>query len=172
MSDLIISLSSFFRISLSKGKEYISLEKELEHVSNYLKIQQFRYSDILDYSINCDPRLYSYQLPKIIIQPLVENAIYHGIKPKLNHGNISVNVFDEQDYLKIVVVDDGVGIPDERLTKIRKNLEEHLSGNNYGLYNVNRRIYLLFGEGCGLTINSNENEGTIITMKLLKVMEE
>lgn len=172
LSDLIISLSSFFRISLSKGKEYISLEKELEHVNNYLKIQQFRYSDILDYSINCDPKLYSYQLPKIIIQPLVENAIYHGIKPKLNHGNISVNVFDEEDYLKIVVEDDGVGIPDERLTKIRKNLEEHLSGNNYGLYNVNRRVYLLFGEGCGLTINSNENQGTIIIMKLLKVMEE
>jgi two-component system sensor histidine kinase YesM len=172
LSDLIISLSSFFRISLSKGKEFISLEKELEHVNNYLKIQQFRYSDILDYSINCDARLYSYQLPKIIIQPLVENAIYHGIKPKLNHGNITINVFDELDYLKIVVEDDGVGIPDERLIKIRKNLEEHISGNNYGLYNVNRRIYLLFGEGCGLTINSNENQGTIITMKLLKVMEE
>jgi len=83
LSELIVSLSSFFRVSLSKGKEFISLEKELKHVKNYLVIQQFRYRDILDYNINCDPNLYSYQLPKIIIQPLVENAIYHGIKPKL-----------------------------------------------------------------------------------------
>lgn len=172
LSELIISLSSFFRISLSKGKEFISLEKELEHVKNYLIIQQFRYRDILDYKINCDPSLYSYCLPKIIIQPLVENAIYHGIKPKLAHGTIAINVFEEKDSINIVVEDNGVGIPDDKLRKIRKNLEEHLTGNNYGLYNVSRRIYLHFGQDWGLTISSAENQGTSITMKLSKIMEE
>lgn len=172
LSEMIVSLSSFFRISLSKGKEFISLEKELEHVKNYLVIQQFRYSDILDYEINCDPKFYLYQLPKIIIQPLVENAIYHGIKPKLAHGTIKINVFEEQDALNIVVGDDGVGMSDDKLKKIRKNIDEHLTGKNYGLYNVSRRIYLHFGQGCGLTINSTENQGTIITMRISKIMEE
>ncbi len=172
LSELIVSLSSFFRISLNKGKEFISLEKELEHVKNYLVIQQFRYRDILNYNINCNPNLYSYKLPKIIIQPLVENAIYHGIKPKLDHGTITISVFEEKEMINIVVEDDGVGIPDDKLRRIRKNLEEHLTGNNYGLYNVSRRIYLHFGHDCGLTIDSTENQGTSITMKISKIMEE
>lgn len=172
LSEMIVSLSSFFRISLSKGKELITLEKELEHVKNYLIIQQFRYSDILDYEINCDPSLYSYQLPKIIIQPLVENAIYHGIKPKLAHGTVKINVFEEQDYLNIVVEDDGVGISHEKLINIRKNLEEHFAGNNYGLYNVNRRLLLHYEQDSKITINSTENQGTSITMKILKIMEK
>jgi len=70
------------------------------------------------------------------------------------------------------VEDDGVGIPDDKLRRIRKNLEEHLTGNNYGLYNVSRRIYLHFGYDCGLTIDSTENQGTSITMKISKIMEE
>lgn len=172
LSELIVSLSSFFRISLSKGKEFISLEKELEHVRSYLIIQQFRYKDILDYTINCDPRLYSYQLPKIIVQPLVENSIYHGIKPKLAHGRITINVFEEKDSINIVVEDNGVGISNSKLKEIRKNLDEHLTGNNYGLYNVSRRIYLHFGQDCGLTIDSTENQGTRIIMKISKIMEE
>lgn len=172
LSEMIVSLSSFFRISLSKGKEFISLEKELEHVKNYLVIQQFRYNDILDYEINCDPKLYIYLLPKIIIQPLVENAIYHGIKPKLDHGTIKINVFEEETTLNIVVEDNGVGMPEETLNKIRKNLDEHLTGKNYGLYNVSRRIYLHFGQECGLTINSTKNQGTKVIMRLSKIMEE
>jgi len=141
-------------------------------VGNYLKIQQYRYSDILDYSINCDPELYSCLVPKIIIQPLVENAIYHGIKPKLDKGNISVTVYEQQEELMIEVKDDGIGMSDENLVNIRKNLKEHLSANNYGLYNVNRRIYLHFGENCGLTIDSKENMGVIAIIRLPKIMEE
>lgn len=172
LSELIVSISSFFRISLSKGKEFISLEKELEHVKNYLVIQQFRYNDILDYEINCDPKLYVYLLPKIVIQPLVENAIYHGIKPKLGHGTIKINVFEEETKLTIVVEDNGVGMPEETLNKIRKNLDKHLTGENYGLYNVSRRIYLHFGEECELTINSTENHGTKIIMSVSKITED
>lgn len=172
LSELIISLSSFFRISLSKGKEYISLEKELEHVKNYLTIQQYRYSDILSYEIECSPTLYKYYLPKIIIQPLVENAIYHGIKPKLGIGNIKINVYEEDTNLCIVVEDNGVGIQEELLNNINKNLREHFTGENYGLYNVNRRVYLHFGQEYGLTINSVENQGTKIIMKFLKITEE
>lgn len=172
LSELIVSLSSFFRISLSKGKEFISLEKELEHVKNYLVIQQFRYNDILDYEINCDSKLYMYLLPKIVIQPLVENAIYHGIKPKLGHGIIKINVFEDETKLNIVVEDNGVGMPEETLNKIRINLDNHLTGENYGLYNVSRRIYLHFGEECELTINSTENHGTKIIMRVSKITED
>lgn len=172
LSEMIVSLSSFFRISLSKGKEIITLEKELEHVKNYLFIQQFRYNDILNYEINCDPKFYSYQLPKIIIQPLVENAIYHGIKPKLISGTVKVSVFEEENFLNIVVEDDGVGISSGKLRGIRRNLEEHFSGNNYGLYNVNRRLFLHYGQDSKISITSTENQGTCITMKVLKNMEE
>lgn len=171
ISDLIVSLSSFFRISLSKGKEFIPLEKELEHVNSYLTIQHYRYSDILDYKINCPGNLYSYYLPKLIIQPLIENAIYHGIKPKLNKGIIEVNIFEEQNILNIVVSDDGVGIPEEKLQKIRNNLKEHLTDGNYGLYNVSQRIYLHYGDDFGLSIHSTKNEGTSITIKIPVNME-
>lgn len=172
ISELVVSLSSFFRISLSKGKEFISLDKELEHVKCYLTIQQYRYSDILQYEIHCDPKLYSYHLPKVLIQPLVENAIYHGIKPKLDKGVISVNVYEVQDTLKIVVEDSGVGIPEEKLNQIRNNLEEHLTSNHYGLYNVSQRIYLHFGKEYGLTIHSEGNKGTSITIRLPKKTED
>lgn len=172
MCELIMSLSSFFRISLSKGKEFISIERELEHVRSYLKIQGYRYRDILKYSIDCDESLYSFYMPKILIQPLVENAIYHGIKPKLGSGNIWINVFEEQGTLNINVKDDGVGIPNEKLKQIQDNLKEHLTSNNYGLYNVSQRIYLHFDSDYRLTINSTENEGTSINIKLPKIVEE
>jgi two-component system sensor histidine kinase YesM len=171
IADLIMSLSSFFRISLNKGKEFISLDKELEHVKSYLTIQQFRYNDILEYEINCDNSLYSCYLPKILIQPLVENAIYHGIKPKLNKGIIKINVFKENNILNIEVSDDGVGIKKEKLEKIRYNLKEHLTSDNYGLYNVSQRVYLYYGNDYGLTIQSSENVGTCITIKLPIIME-
>jgi len=172
LSDLIVSLSSFFRISLSKGKEFITLEKELEHVKNYLVIQQFRYRDILEYNIDCDTELFKCSLPKILIQPLVENAIYHGIKPKLGNGAIRISVFEEDDILKIVVKDDGVGMNKEKLNQIKNNLDKHYTGNNYGLYNVSRRIFLNFGEDYGLDIDSEENAGTTVTVRLPKMMED
>jgi len=172
MSDLIMSLSSFFRISLSKGKEFISLDKELEHVKSYLSIQQYRYSDILNYKIYCDPELYSCYLPKVLIQPLVENAIYHGIKPRLKKGNISINIFEEHYDLNIIVADDGVGIPEEKLKQINNNLKEHLTSNNYGLYNVSQRICLHYGNNYGLSIESKENEGTSIIVKLPMMKED
>lgn len=172
LSDLIVSLSSFFRISLSKGKEFITLEKELEHVKNYLVIQQFRYRDILEYNIDCDTELFKCSLPKILIQPLVENAIYHGIKPKLGNGAIRISVFEEDDILKIVVKDDGVGMNKEKLNQIKNNLDKHYTGNNYGLYNVSRRIFLNFGEDYGLDIDSEKNAGTTVTVRLPKMMED
>lgn len=172
LSDLIVSLSSFFRISLSKGKEFITLEKELEHVKNYLVIQQFRYRDILEYNIDCDTKLYKCSLPKILIQPLVENAIYHGIKPKLGSGAIRISVFEEDNILKIVVKDNGVGMNEEKLNQIKNNLDKHYTGNNYGLYNVSRRIFLNYGENYGLDIDSEENTGTTVTVRLPKMMED
>ena len=167
-----MSLSSFFRISLSKGKEFITLEKELEHVKNYLVIQQFRYRDILEYNIDCDTELYKCSLPKILIQPLVENAIYHGIKPKLGSGAIRISVFEEDNILKIAVKDDGMGMDEKKLNQIKNNLDKHYTGKNYGLYNVSRRIFLNFGENYGLDIESEENTGTTVTVRLPKMMED
>jgi two-component system sensor histidine kinase YesM len=172
MADLIMCLSSFFRISLNKGREFITIEKELEHVKSYLAIQQYRYSDILNYKLNCDERLHKLCLPKILIQPLVENAIYHGIKPNLKGGNILINIFKKNDSLNIVVEDDGVGIPEEKLKSIRDNLSKHLTSSNYGLYNVSQRIYLHYGHNYGLSIESMEGAGTRVTITLPTIEED
>jgi two-component system sensor histidine kinase YesM len=102
----------------------------------------------------------------------VENAIYHGIKPKLNKGIIKINVFEENNILNIVVTDDGIGIRGEKLEQIKNNLKEHLTSDSYGLYNVNQRIYLYYGNDYGLTIESSEISGTSIVIKLPVTMEK
>lgn len=169
---LIMSLSSFFRISLSGGNEVIQMDKELEHVRSYLEIQKQRYDEILEYDISCDPDLLNCLLPKIIIQPLVENALYHGIKPKLTKGLISISVAREANDMIISVKDDGVGIPQEKLEKIRKGLEDSKERNSYGLYNVSQRISLYFGKSYCIRIDSSENEGTTVRILLPIIRED
>ena len=168
--DMVGSLSDFFRTSLNKGKEIVTVREDLHHVRSYLEIQQIRYLDILSYEIDVPEELYDYKVPKITLQPLVENALYHGIKNKRGGGQIVVLGWDDVDSYYIQVKDNGIGMTKERLDEIRNALKEAVPKENvlYGLYNVNERIRLNLGEGYGIEIESKYEEGTKVTLHLPK----
>lgn len=162
------SLSDFFRTSLNHGKDIISIKEELLHVRSYLEIQQVRYQDILEYEINVPEELYAYLIPKITVQPLVENALYHGIKNKRGLGKITVTGEKYDTYFNIYVRDNGKGITEERLKEVLSNINNRneSESTSFGLYNVNERIKLNFGDEYGISINSSYKEGTTVVIKL------
>ena len=165
---MVGSLSDFFRASLNQGKDIVSIKEELQHVRSYLEIQQIRYQDILQYEINVPEELNSFMIPKITIQPLVENALYHGIKNKRGLGKIMITGVKEKEYFRLIIEDNGIGINKERLMQVRKEISNSRTEGKdiYGLYNVNERIRLNFGEEYGITIESNYGEGTTVSVKL------
>ena len=169
---MVGSLSDFFRSSLNKGKELVTVRDELQHVRSYLEIQQIRYQDILKYEIDVPQELFDYQIPKITIQPIVENALYHGIKNKRGGGTIVVSGKDEGETMLIQVKDDGKGMKPERLKEIRRGLLGEKLGNTaiYGLYNVNERIRLSFGEEYGVNVESTYEVGSCISVRLPKIL--
>ncbi len=136
---MVGSLSDFFRSSLNKGKEVVTIREELQHVRSYLEIQQIRYQDILNYEIDVPERLFNYEIPKITIQPVVENALYHGIKEKRGGGTIRVEGSEDENDLFIRVIDDGMGMNDERKAEVVRGLTDKNpeAKKIYGLYNVN-----------------------------------
>lgn len=167
---MVSALSSFFRTTLSKGREFISVREEGEHIRSYLEIQQFRYRDILEYDVSIPEELWEYQVIKLTLQPLVENALYHGIKKKRGKGHISVSAERYKDVLIFKVKDDGMGMEEARLEQVRGILdgsvvEERQSGG-FGLFNVNQRIQLHYGSEYGLKVQSTYGEGTEVWVRI------
>lgn len=162
--DMVVALSEFFRIVVSKGKDYISIREEEIHIKSYLQIQQSRYKDILTYEINIPEELYPYQILKLTLQPIIENSLYHGIKKQRAKGKITVNGEMRDGIIYFHVIDNGVGMDEEELAALRKEIEMPGSrqSTGFGLANVNKRIKLNFGNDYGLTINSKKGEGTDI----------
>lgn len=165
---MVGSLSDFFRTSLNQGKDIIPIREELQHVRSYLEIQQVRYQDILQYEICVPEELDIYLIPKITIQPLVENALYHGIKNKRGAGKIVICGQKNEDSFIIQIKDNGIGISRERLEEVQNGIEQKSLAENaiYGLYNVNERIRLNFGEKYGISIESVYGEGTVVNILL------
>ena len=159
------ALAKLFRISLNKGNEEITLERELEHVKNYLIIQSMRYADKFTYEISVEPGVEKCRTIKLILQPVVENCIYHGIKKKRGSGKITIRAFRRGDDLIIEISDDGCGMPPEVCQKILSDeIEpENISGSGIGIKNVNERIQLRFGKRYGLSYMSEEGVGTTVT---------
>ena len=120
--DITRAFSNFFRISLNKGKDFLTVREEFEHVKSYLSIQKIRYRDILDYEIEYAPEMAECQILKLVLQPLVENALYHGIKNKRARGFLSVKGWRENGYLCFSVEDDGIGMTEEKLENIMKQI--------------------------------------------------
>ncbi len=167
--DMVGALSNYFRTSLSKGNDRISLKEEELHVRSYLQIQQFRYKDILEYEIRIPEELGSCLVPKITLQPLVENALYHGIKNKRGKGKIIITGYREGNQVKLFVQDNGMGMTEERLEQVVegfKEKEERLKKDFYGLYNVNERLRLHYGREYGLRIRSIYQAGTEVEVLL------
>lgn len=150
---IINSLSNFFRTGLSNGKDIISLREEGVHVRSYLEIQQIRYRDLLTFEIDIPQSLNHYSIPKLTLQPLVENALYHGLKLKRSLGKISITARQTKDYINITVWDNGIGIRPEDLEILRKQLFEG-SKESFGLPSVYERLKLYYGNDCGIDIQS------------------
>ena len=166
------AFSEFLRISLSRGHEWITIGQELDHIKNYLTIQKIRYADILNYEIDVDEEILNYKIIKLVLQPLVENAIYHGIKNKRGRGHLKVtaNFTDEsKSSIMFIVTDDGAGFTPERLAEVNNELKDAtLDAENlssvYGLYNVNKKLKLYYGKQTeGLLIESEHNKGSKIS---------
>lgn len=167
--ELTKALSSFFRTVLSKGKEWITLKDEVEHIRSYLKILKMRYRDILEYEINFSEDILCYNIIKLTLQPVVENAIYHGIKNKRAPGLITISgkVTDDK-MLLLEVVDNGLGMTEERLREVIEDVNDSftdvLKTSGYGLKNVNQRIKLYYGKQYGLRIESEYTKGTKVSI--------
>lgn len=163
--EMVSNLSAFFRHSLSKGEDVIPLEEEERHVRSYLQIQRARYKDIMEYSVDIDPKIRGALLPKLTLQPLVENALYHGIKLKRGLGHIRITGWTEAGHVFLQVADNGVGMTQERLAHLRRAMEtEERVG--FGVSAVNQRLKLMFGREYGLTIDSREGIGTTVTIRI------
>jgi len=165
---MVGDLSNFFRTSLNHGRDIVTIQDELQHINSYLKIQKVRYQDILEYDIQVPKDLNDYLIPKITLQPLVENALYHGIKNKRGRGKIIVTGRRDGEILVLSVSDNGIGMTPEVLERLKEELRLETEGERtiYGMYNVNERIRLNFGDQYGLHIASTYGEGSQIEVVL------
>ena len=158
------SLATYFRLALNQGKDLISLSDEINHVRQYLFIQKQRYGDKLEYEIAEDPAFGNLVLPKLVLQPLVENALYHGIKEKEGQGHIKVSVQRQDIGLVIRIEDDGVGFQ-----ATSDSSQSQLKRGGVGLQNVNQRLKLHFGDNYQMKINSVPSKGTTVEIYINKI---
>ena len=167
---MVTALASLFRISIAKGHDTITLKEELSHVESYLDIQSMRYKDKFRFSITLPEELENAPTIKLIIQPVVENSIYHGIKYLQEEGLITIEAkAQDDDKIRIIIRDNGIGMSPETLSSLLDNQSEHKhskDGNGIGLANIDERIKLSYGEEYGLSIESELDEGTTVTITI------
>ncbi len=164
---MVTALASLFRISIAKGHDIITLKEELSHVESYLDIQSMRYKDRFRFTIDLPSELENVPTIKLIIQPIVENSIYHGIKYLQEEGLITIKARDiGNGRIAITIRDNGVGMKKEVLDSILSEDNPHSQGNGIGLRNIDERIRLTYGSSFGLTIESEPDEGTAVTITI------
>ncbi|AIQ34611.1 MULTISPECIES: cache domain-containing sensor histidine kinase [unclassified Paenibacillus] len=172
---LVKALSDLFRISLNKGRDWVMIHTELAHAQSYLVIQQMRYRDILEYRVEVDPEILEYPILNMTLQPLIENALYHGIKNKRGKGLIIIGGYMEDSAVILTVKDNGIGISTERLALLKQQLEHPLQSEEeepteggFGLQNVHQRLRLYFGSEYGVLLESIAGTGTTISVRIPK----
>ncbi len=168
IADVVKQLGKIMRRNLEIGNNLITLKSEIEMVINYLEIQKFRYGDKIQYEIKLDDEFNDYLIMPLIVQPIVENAVIHGLEFKSGPGKVAVTAVKEDSYIKIIIEDNGMGMEADRLGHVLNSLEEETEnqGRHIGLKNVHQRIKLCYGEGYGLLIHSEKDIGTKITIVL------
>lgn len=169
--EIVLALAQFFRISLSRGKEYITLEKEFTMVRSYLDIQKYRYEGMFEYEAFYEEELGSSEIIKLLLQPIIENALYHGIKEsELEQGTIWIRALGEgEDTILIVVEDDGVGISAARSAELKTWMDQRKrppDAEAFGVLNVSDRIKMAYGEGYGLTFRARAGGGTRVEIRI------
>ena len=164
---MVTALARFFRISLSKGKNIITVKDEIEHARHYLTIQKIRYRNKFNYEININKEVLNFASIKLIVQPLIENAIYHGMEFMSGEGEILIKAYKNNNELYIDVIDNGLGMLEEVRASLLTNVpKEKGKGSGIGLKNVHERIQLYFGNSYGLEIYSELDEGTTIRIHM------
>ncbi|MEH7333912.1 sensor histidine kinase [Neobacillus drentensis] len=168
--EMVNALTTLFRIGLNKGNEFITIAEEIKHVESYLIIQMTRYESKLEYEIIMDDNVRNFKILKLLLQPLVENAIYHGIRNKRGKGKITIDVKLEANNLLLTVQDTGIGLLEEKLIELNMDLDNknHMEPREqgYGLFNVNDRIKLVYGSDYGISIESQYTEWTRVKIRL------
>ena len=180
IADMTESLSRFFRYNISKRSDVVRLSEELDNIRTYIHIQQYRFSNRFDFQVfmhDGNPEVLDALIPKMTLQPIVENAIIHGMENKLEKGHIEIHIESDKDHVYVLVEDDGNGISKEDLDALQTSLsmpdtaqaEERKDSHGIAMRNVNKRLKLLFGEACGITISSTQGVGTEVELILPRV---
>jgi two-component system sensor histidine kinase YesM len=165
ISEMTLNLAEFYRIALSQGREVITIRHELQLLEHYLKIQSLFLEHSFDYYMEIDEEVLDWKMPKLILQPLVENSIQHGIKGLGRRGYIEIVASRRDDTVRFEIVDNGHGIDGGRLADINRSLSGYgdRDADSYGIYNVNMRLRLFYGKEFGLHIDSAEGKVTTVT---------
>lgn len=169
---MLLDLSKFFRISISKGKNIITLDEELNHAVSYLEIQKIRYNELFNYEVKFDSKLKDFRVPKLILQPLIENSIEHGLKEKEEVGNIIIDIYSLNDYVYLNIVDNGLGISKEKINEIYDSFLNSSNAKSVGIINVYKRIKVYYGDNAKFNIESNDESTTIsLVLPLIGVIK-
>jgi sensor histidine kinase YesM len=166
---MVTSLSDMLRFVADSSNTIVSISEELLYVKTYFEIMQMRFGDKLSFIINADDGILQYKTIKLILQPIIENAIYHGIVPKSQPGEIHVNCSAREDEIIFLIYDNGNGMSEEALGLLNDNLDRKHFNGKIGLYNVQNRLRLFYGERFGLKIESKPGKGTTVEIKIPKV---
>lgn len=178
VADMTEALSTFFRYSIGQKGHIVTLRDELENIRCYLVIQNNRFKNKLSFQVQIQDEeadwILDCRLPKLLLQPVIENAVYHGIEPKVGPGHITMRIFTTQDTLVINIQDDGIGMEEEELQLIREKLKQgrygseslNSRGSGIALININQRIILNYGERYGITVSSTKGIGSEVEMEL------
>lgn len=164
--DMTSALAKMFRASITRDQELVSIRVEIEHIRHYLFIQKMRYREQLDYVFDIPQDILQYKTVKILLQPFIENAIYHGIRSKTTPGMIYISAWQEDDQLIFEVRDNGLGMTTKRLAQVQQGTAATNTQHGIGIGNVNERIQLYFGTAYGMTITSVLDEGTVVTIRV------
>lgn len=167
---MVNALARLFRISISKGHELIPIRSEVQHAQSYLQIQSVRYKEQFSYHFDVEEDCTEYLCNKITLQPIIENAIYHGVNGLVDEGHIEIRVRADGEDVLFTVEDNGVGMEPEQIEEIFRRKPDGKSG--IGIKNVNDRLKIWFGDAYGITIESVPDEGTKVTVRMPKVREE
>ena len=167
ISTMVKALAQYYRICLSEGEDIITLGMELEHVRNYLIIQNMRYGNIIALTEKVPERFTSLPIPKLTLQPLVENCIYHGIRVKEGEtGTVEIAVCEKEGAVSLTVTDDGGGMDPERIAYINEHISDMRRDVGYGISNINKRIELLYGAKFGLRFQKDRKKGVCVEIRL------
>ena len=172
VANIVMYLSDFFRTTLSGGRTVIRLKEEFAHVEAYLKIQSYRYGDLLHFELQLPGELEDASIVKMTLQPVVENALYHGIKNKRGGGTICVRAEEDAGEILLTVSDDGIGMSEEELRQLSRAVEGYTrvkeDSSGFGLVNVSERLRMRYGDRYGLRVSSVYGEGTVVSIRIPK----